>query len=133
MGIIADTCVFIRAERKQKFFQFSDEQQDQAVYISAITVSELLLGVHRAKDEAIRLKRSTFVESILQDIPIIPFDPLIARVHAEIHAILMDQGNMIGPHDLMIAATALSRSYAVLTSNAKEFSRVPGLQVLALA
>jgi predicted nucleic acid-binding protein len=38
---------------------------------------------------------------------------------------------MIGAHDLIIAATALSHGCAVLTTNAAEFARVPGLEVLA--
>jgi tRNA(fMet)-specific endonuclease VapC len=41
-------------------------------------------------------------------------------------------GKMIGAHDLLIAATALAQGHAVLTQNAKDFKRVPGLTVLTL-
>jgi len=37
---------------------------------------------------------------------------------------------MIGPHDLIIAATAMSRQWAVATFDAAEFGHVPGLVVV---
>jgi predicted nucleic acid-binding protein len=37
---------------------------------------------------------------------------------------------MIGPHDLIVAATALQRRWAVATFNAREFRHVPGLEVI---
>jgi len=37
---------------------------------------------------------------------------------------------LIGAHDMIIAATALHHSLAVLTENVEEFSRVAGLRVI---
>ncbi|MCZ7639098.1 MAG: hypothetical protein M5U12_25435 [Verrucomicrobia bacterium] len=37
---------------------------------------------------------------------------------------------MIGPHDLIVAATALQRRRAVATFNAREFRHVRGLKVV---
>jgi predicted nucleic acid-binding protein len=37
---------------------------------------------------------------------------------------------LIGAHDLWIAATALAHGLAVATGNAAEFRRVPGLRVI---
>jgi predicted nucleic acid-binding protein len=34
---------------------------------------------------------------------------------------------MIGPHDLLVAATALAGGHALATLNRREFARVPGL------
>jgi tRNA(fMet)-specific endonuclease VapC len=39
-------------------------------------------------------------------------------------------GQPIGPHDLLIAATALRHGAALVTRNVAEFSRVPGLEVV---
>jgi predicted nucleic acid-binding protein len=39
---------------------------------------------------------------------------------------------MIGAHDLLIGATALCHGHAVLTADAGEFARIPGLEVVAL-
>jgi predicted nucleic acid-binding protein len=39
---------------------------------------------------------------------------------------------MIGPHDLIVAATALHRRWAVVTFNAREFRHVPVWKSLSL-
>ncbi len=132
MGLILDTNVFIQAERSQKPIDFSQWQDYDEAFISVITVSELLVGVHRANDENRRLKRATFVESVIANIPALPFDTESARIHAQVFALLAAQGQMIGAHDLIIAATALRYDYAVLTTNLSEFERVPNLNVIAL-
>ena len=49
---------------------------------------------------------------------------------ASIRIELEKQGSTIGPLDMQIAGTAVSRGAALVTNNAAEFSRVPGLRVL---
>jgi tRNA(fMet)-specific endonuclease VapC len=36
---------------------------------------------------------------------------------------------MIGPHDLWLAATCIAHGLTMVTANAREFDRVPGLAV----
>lgn len=127
MGLMLDTCVFIRAEKTGSQFNFDNIPADDAVCMSVITVSELLMGVARAESPARKMKRSAFVEAIINTIPIIDFTPKIARIHAEIYAILASQGQLIGSHDLMIAASAIAHGHTLMTTNEKEFKRVPGL------
>jgi predicted nucleic acid-binding protein len=63
-------------------------------------------------------------------VPVVDFTAEVARVHAELLATLMTQGQLIGAHDLLIAATARHRQSAVLTTNTHEFQRVPDLEVI---
>ncbi len=100
--------------------------------IAAITASELLHGYHRARDAATRTRRAAFVEALLDLLPVLPFGVLEARRHAELWAALMRKGGVIGPHDLIIASTALARGDALATLNRKEFRRVGGLQLARL-
>lgn len=123
-----DSSVLIGAERGTLAFrEMLESLGDEPVAISAVTASELLHGCHRAKEVRIRIRRSSYVESVLEMIPIVPFGTVEARRHAEIWAHLASKGTMIGAHDLLIAATALARGYQVATTNRKEFGRVPGL------
>jgi predicted nucleic acid-binding protein len=130
MGLMVDTNVFIRFEKSGKPIDFSSWDSSQKVYISAVIVSELLMGVHRANTEERRQRRSAFVEAVISGIGVLDFTVPVARVHAEIHAELARKGQMIGAHDLIIAATAHSHDLSVLTENIQEFSRVPGLRVI---
>ncbi len=129
MGLVLDTCILIHAERHGAL-DFSPWASHGDAFISAITVSELLVGVHRADNDACRARRSAFVEAILAQLPALDFTMETARVHAGLFAALSQQGQMIGAHDLIIAATALSHGCAVITTNAAEFAQVPGLDVL---
>ena len=130
MGVFVDSGVFILCERRARPLDLTSWKDFQPFRISAITVSELLLGVHRADSPQRRAKRSQFVNRIITAIPNEPFDGNAARVHAEIQAELFRRGTPIGAHDLLIAATAVAHGDAVLTTNKAEFERVPNLKVL---
>jgi tRNA(fMet)-specific endonuclease VapC len=130
MAVIVDTTVFVAFERAGEEVDLSPWKAADDVFISAVTVSELLLGVHRADTNSRRAKRAAFVEAILAHITVLDFTMEVARVHAGLHAELMRQGQLIGAHDLMIAATAVHRGASLLTDNVGEFSRIPGLQVV---
>ena len=52
------------------------------------------------------------------------------REQFNLWAQLSEAGQMIGPHDLLVAAAAIHRRWAVATFNAGEFRRVPGLEVV---
>ena len=105
---------------------------EEPVAIAAITASELLHGCHRAGDPAVRTRRGAFVEALLDAIPVLPFGLPEARRHAELWAELARTGSGIGPHDLLIAATALAQGYALVTDE-REFRRVPGLRLVSTA
>lgn len=60
----------------------------------------------------------------------LPFDSACAVLAARIRAELEALGTPIGPHDTLIAATALRHHAALVTRNVREFSRVAGLQCL---
>lgn len=130
MGIIVDTNVIISAEKETSIPNFDKWQKYGNAYISVITTSELLVGVHRANNKSRQMRRSAFVENIIKTIPSIEFNLDAARIHAELHAHLANKGSIIGAHDLIIAATAICYGHAVLTGNIGEFKRIPGLKVL---
>jgi predicted nucleic acid-binding protein len=102
---------------------------DEQFGISVVTVAELLHGVERADTEGRRIRRQAFVEKVLEFFPVFPFDTSVARIYARIWASLARRGQTVGAHDLIIAATAISLDYAVVTHNPRDFERVEGLRV----
>jgi tRNA(fMet)-specific endonuclease VapC len=130
MGVVIDTDMLVDLERGVANPTVEQAIGDEDRAISVITVSELLHGVHRA-GAANRTRRAAFVEHLLAELRAIPVTERVARVHAEIWAELARRGNVIGAHDLWIAATALAHGLGVVTGNADEFSRVPGLRVIS--
>ena len=51
MGLIVDTSVFIQWERRGGIVDLSSLDPTDDVFISVVTVSELLMGVYRADTE----------------------------------------------------------------------------------
>jgi tRNA(fMet)-specific endonuclease VapC len=134
VGLLIDTSVFIQLERSgQPCADALAQWQDEDWYLSCVTASELLHGVHRASDAGVRLRRTSFVEAVLAEFPIVPVDLAIARIHAQLWAQLASMGQLIGPHDLWLAATCLSLDLGLLTLNRREFARVPGLRLESTA
>ena len=130
MAQLIDATIFITLERRgQQTLDLSAIAPDERIGIAAITTSELLVGIHRADSPERRLRREAFVEAILERMLILPFDLRVARVHAQLWAQLTAAGEMVGAHDLLVAATALAHGYSVLTDNLRGFQRVPGLVV----
>lgn len=130
MAFLIDTALLIDLERGAGSPAFEALAGDEERAISVITVSELLHGAMRATG-ARRARRRAFVEHMLGSIQAIPITEPVARVHADIWADLADRGNVIGAHDLWIAATALAHGLGVATRNAADFERVAGLRVMA--
>lgn len=130
MGLILDTDVLIRAEKQAAEIDFTRWADHGDAYISAITCSELLVGVHRANTPARRARRSAYVEALLARLPILAFDAVVARTHAQMLGAL-PRNVTLGAHDLMIGATALAHGFGLLTANVADFGRMPGVVVVA--
>ncbi|HEV2360148.1 MAG TPA: PIN domain-containing protein [Acidimicrobiales bacterium] len=140
MGALIDTSVLIDVERRSRdaatpFGQVLASSLEQTlgsseeIAISAITASELLHGVHRATPEH-RTRREAFVEGVLAVVPTMPFDLRASRIHARIWAELAAGGSDVGAHDRLIAATAISLGWRIVTSNTRHFPRITGLSVV---
>ncbi len=129
MAVLIDTGLLVDLERgvANPEVEGAIGAEDRA--ISVITVSELLHGVHRANG-AQRARRSAFVEHLLAGMRALEITEQIARMHADIWAQLAARGEVIGAHDLWIAATALAHGMGLATGNTREFKRVPGLRLI---
>lgn len=130
MGILIDASILIGFERdRTAIAQRLAGREDEEFFLSVITASELLHGVHRAGSPAVRSRRSAFVEAVLSRFPLLSIDLPTARAHSRLWAELASTGKTIGPHDLWIAAACVAHGLTLVTANVREFQRVPGLGV----
>jgi tRNA(fMet)-specific endonuclease VapC len=133
MAALIDSSVLIAAERGQlNLDDISARYAEEDVAVSAVTASELLHGFYRARTAAQRHRRQAFVEGLLAQLPVIPFDLTVARVHASLWADLSQRGVVIGERDLMIGATAIAKDYSIATRDERSFPKIPGLEVQRL-
>jgi len=130
MGVLIDSSVLIHFERSGTDISvYVEDREEEQVFLSVISASELLHGVHRARDKRIKAKRLAFVEGLVGALPVLAIDLATARSHSQLWADLAQQGKMIGVHDSWLAATCLAHDLRLATSNLREFERVPGLDV----
>lgn len=130
VGVLIDASVLIDHERgRLDLSTHLEGRETEEFFLSVVTASELLHGVHRAAEASVRARRSAFVEAALERFPLLPIDLGIARAHARVWADLAATGRGIGAHDLWLAATCLAHGLTLATGNLREFGRVPGLEV----
>lgn len=96
--------------------------------VPAIVEYELRYGLLRLPAQA-SAPRLAALDQLLRPLQILPFDSACAALAASLRAGLEASGSPIGPHDTLIAATALRHQAVLITRNVREFHRVPGLQV----
>jgi len=95
------------------------------VKVPSMVRAELIAGALKSEDKD-TLRRT---EKNLSFYETVPFDDFAATVYGRIKTDLEKKGIMIGPNDLIIAATVISRGGTLVTSNTKEFGRVEGLSL----
>lgn len=96
------------------------------VGIPIIVVYEIETGI--AKSAQPRKRLGQFAR-LLSAVRVLPFDADAARRSAALRASLESAGTPLGPLDTLIAGIALAQRAVLVTSNIREFSRVPGLEL----
>lgn len=129
MAIILDTDVIIKGERGNFDLKHWLSEQTQELEVAAITVAELWHGIERATSPH-RARRERYIRTILEGVTIVPYTEATALAHAVIWAEIESSGKMIGPYDLIVAATALEHGSAVATFNRRHFDHVARLKVI---
>jgi predicted nucleic acid-binding protein len=130
LGILIDSSSLIAAGRGELDLEEALRNEfDEEVAIAAISASELLHGIHRLKSGMTQARAERFVERLLETVPVIPFDLDVARVHARLGAELAARGTAVGPHDLIIASTAVAIDFVVATKDIRSFARITGLAI----
>ena len=131
MRLILDTTILVAAERDKLPL---DEviADDDDVALAAVTAAELLVGVELA-DRRRHANRAAFVERILTVLPVETYDLEVARAHAVLLAHVRRSGRPRGAHDLLIAATAVSRRRIVVTADPAGFENLPEVSLRTAA
>ena len=129
MRFLLDTCVvsdFIKGQ-SSVVRHLSNTDPAQLV-ISSITVMEVVFGLE--SNPAAKDRIGDALMEFIQHIHVEPFSKDCGIRAGSIRAELKSAGTPVGPFDLLIAATAATNDYILVTSNEREFSQVSGLKVM---
>lgn len=124
-----DTCFLIDLEREQRkriagpAHTFLMEHPDAEFRLSAVAFGEFAAGFNRPDHPRLELIRAGY--------EFIPTDEATALSYATLYRDLRERNCLIGANDLWIASHAVQYGLPLVTRNVDEFSRVPGLLVMA--
>ena len=121
-----DMCIYLLNGRAPEAAERMRDIPADSVGVTSITAGELRYGALRSGRTAANLER---VERFLAPLARLVFDDRAAVHFAEIKSNLATRGDLIGPMDLLIAATVRSRGATLITNNTREFERVSGLSI----
>jgi tRNA(fMet)-specific endonuclease VapC len=129
VGLIIDTSVLVAAERTGVAL---DLPADEQVGLSTVVLMEYWKGVERADSSLRRRRRVEFFEHATAAFELFSVTAATATMAARVWADLVRAGTTIGAVDLLIAASALERDWAIATLDLRHFERVPGLRIVTL-
>lgn len=101
-----------------------DQQVAETLYLSSVTVAELLFGVAALPDSARKQALADAVDGVLAlfQARVLPFDEMAARHYAELAVRARASGRGFPTADGYIAAIAASRGFMVASRDAAAFN-----------
>lgn len=128
MNYLLDTCVISDFMKKDlnTLFHFENNSPKQ-IHISTITLMEIEYGLKLNPERQKNIR--PIWTPLLQHINILPYTELCAISTASIRSNLKTSGLSIGPFDILLAGTALANNLILVTSNIKEFNRIPEISI----
>jgi tRNA(fMet)-specific endonuclease VapC len=125
---LPDSNVWITLMRNKNSQVYSRlaSHSDADILMSSVVVAELYTGACKSKRVADNIN---LVEMLIEKYGVIEFGIKEAKAYGSIRADLELRGQMIGPYDVQIAATALHHYLTLVTHNVDEFKRIPNLLI----
>lgn len=118
-------CRYILRKRPESLVQRFSALDVGDVWISVSVAAELRFGAAKLGSDVFM----AVIEGWIAGFEVRPWPVEASSYYAQVRQSLDSQGQPIGNMDLMIAAHALAEDSVVITNNAREFHRVPGLAV----
>jgi len=121
-----DICIYIAKRKPPEVLARFEGLAEGEVAMSLITFGELHYGANRSANA---IKALETIQQLAIAIPVVAPDVAVGTHYGDIRARLTAAGTLIGNNDLWIAAHARSADLILVTNNAAEFRRVPGLRI----
>lgn len=133
--IVLDTNVISEAMKPEPaptVRDWLDEQAAETLYLSSVTVAELLFGIGVLPDGRRKQKLATSLDGLLAlfDGRVLPFNTDAARHYADLAVAARNAGKGFPTPDGYIAAIATAHGFAVATRDASAFNAA-GVLVIA--
>lgn len=130
---LVDTSVVIDIDRGNAGDRVITLDDEGRHAISAVTMTELRLGVTKRYDQGTDARRDALkaLDRLCARFELLPVDRPVSVAAVDIIAALQQRGEPLNDlHDVYIAATAYTEQLPVLTANVDDFDRIDGIDVV---
>jgi hypothetical protein len=134
VGWVIDTSLWIAVERGTlSAADIHAITRQEAVYLSPVNVAEIRFGLELLPTGS-KKQRAEAMLRRLRRTPQLRITTDTAQTFGHLAARLRKTGRdpYVRVNDLWLAAQAIQHNFRILTSNAKDFADVPGLQMIVL-
>jgi tRNA(fMet)-specific endonuclease VapC len=129
--LIIESSVLIALERERLQRRHGPAMEFLALHPHHRLVITPVIAGELAAGRSLSVRRRW--DALLQPFRSLPMTADVAWHYGSAYRYLQANGMMIGLNDLWIAAAGLAHDVPVVTANPRDFTRVPGLEVIALA
>lgn len=119
-------CIYIARHRPPTVARRFARAAPGSLAISIITWGELCFGAAKSADPA---RAHHLLEVFVREVGVLDLPAAAGRHYGDLRALLQRAGTPIGNNDLWIASHALALGVPLVSNNAREFVRVPGLKL----
>lgn len=102
------------------------KNKDKHMSLSVISYGELVFGAKKSKAVEKNMETVNAIKSIF---PLLEITSEIMNIFGEVKAYTQKIGKTIDDMDLLIAATAITNNFTLVTHNTKHFKNIPNLKV----
>lgn len=118
--------IFLLKGRTPALEKKLDTVSPEDVRFCSVVKEELYYGAHK---HANRQARLGILQRLFSRHKSADFDDRAADEAGRLRQELEERGEVIGPHDLQIAAVAIVQGWVLVTNNTREFQRIPRLKM----
>jgi tRNA(fMet)-specific endonuclease VapC len=127
VSLLIDTDILIYSIKGNEAIRKGFERNESLPKaIAVITYGELLHGAKKSRNPE---KNLAVVYRIAEIFPIVAVSRAIIETFADLKASLETEGDIIPDLDLLIASTAMTLNYTLISNNTKHFGRIKDLKL----
>jgi len=127
---LLDTCVLselVKTNPEPNVVAWVNSQVEASLFVSSITLAELLKGVAKLQDSQRKTALSKWISQIQEEMTdrILSFDSSTAGYWATMCASAEKAGKTLSAFDSLIAGTAIEHGLVIVTRNTRDFEAAP--------
>jgi Predicted nucleic acid-binding protein, contains PIN domain len=131
---LLDTCVlseFLKRQSNEKVLEWFDEQVEESLYVSVLTIGEIRKGVSRLSESRQKTELGRWLGNVVirYDGRMLSVNIRTANLWGDLKAKLESHGRPLPVIDSLLAATALEHDLTIVTRNEDDFVQT-GAQIL---